>query len=385
MRRILLGITLIIIALDVCAAEIKRPWNKGALTWDEFIDVPALASSRSYMGADLELATAVSQSGSTYTVEASAVMYPERSYVAPDTRLDKFLRYFQARFDLLEIMSRRLNNELAMGINGIEADRRLTYYRNLYKTEVDKMDRATSYGNNDRALQMWEYDIRRALESIVMPQPVSVVPSAWSYGLFAGVGGVFPCGSLSDAFSGGCMFTFGLTGGWKRIRLHGSIGYATPTINARDLVTPEYIGLGYRANVKNANMLDLGFGVGYAVFDNKRFTIEPYVGGHWTGYNWTARPMVLNPDGSYTTSGLQHRMAIDDFNFACGVNFEWHFHSVVTAWPIFGNMREQYVSSLRLTPYVLRGVYTDAETHYSGWHIGFMLSYSGLARALGFK
>lgn len=386
MRKVLSLIVLAVTVLYAFEVRSQRLWEQGRLSWDEFCGTPALSESRSYMGADIELSTSPDRAGgASYMIEADAVMYPERSYAAPDVRTDQYLRYFQARFDLLEVMSRRLRKELATGINGIEADRRLVYYRNLYKSEVDKMDRATSYGQNDHALQMWEYDIRHALENIAVPQSATVEPSAWSYGLFAGIGGIFPTSSIADAFSGGCVFTFGLTGGWKRIRLHGSIGYTTPTVRDRALVTPEYEGLGYMANVKNANLLDIGFGLGYAVFDTKHFTVEPYVGGHWTGYNWTARPMVSNPDGTVTTSGLQHRMAIDDFNFSCGINLEWHFHSTVTSWPIFGTMREQYVSSVRFTPYVTRGVYTDALPRHSGWHIGFMISYAGLARALCFK
>lgn len=385
MRRVLSIIVVAITVLCATSVEARRLWRQGQLCWEDFQGTPALSESRSYMGADIELSTLSDSAGASYAIEAEAVMYPERSYAASDVRTDQYLRYFQARFDLLEVMSRRLRKELASGINGIEADRRLAYYRNLYKSEVDKMDRATSYGHNDQALQMWEYDIRRALESIAVPHAATVVPSAWSYGVFAGVGGLFPVSSVSDVFSGGCVFTFGIMGGWNRIRLHGSIGYSTPTIRDRALVNPDYEGLGYMANVKNANFLDIGFGLGYAVVDTKRFTMEPYVGGDWTGFNWTARPMVVNPDGTTTTSGFQQRMSIDDFNFSCGINFEWHFHSVVTSWPILGSMREQYVSSLRFTPYVIRGVYTDAVRRLSGWHIGFMVSYSGLARALGFK
>ena len=367
-------------ALPAPAAE--RRWAQGELTEADFTDTPALPDSRSYMATDLVLSTTPVAGGEVFNIQCEAVMYPERSYIAPHPSPERTLRYFQARFDLQEVMSRRLKRELAGGISGIEADRRLGYYRNLYATEAEKMDRATAYGADEAALQTWEYDIRRALEQIAAPEPTTVIPSPWSYGLFAGVGGLFPTSSISEAFSGGCVFTFGLTGGWRRIRLHGSISYTTPTIRDTGLVNPEYADLGYRANVNNANLLDIGFGLGYNILDTKRFSIEPYVGGHWTGYNWTARPMVPNDDGSFTTTGLQHRMETDDFNFACGINFEWHFHSAVTTFPLFGSMREQYISSLQVTPYAMRGCYTDAIRHYSGWQIGFRISYSGLARAL---
>lgn len=379
-------IILICSVLGVLTASAQRPWSIGALTVDEFRGTPALDGSQSYMAQEIQLSTVpVPGSQEVFTQEAEAVMFPDRSYLAPDQRNERGLRYFQARFDLMEVFSRRLRKELASGVSGIEADRRLAYYTGLYKDEAERMDRATTYGQNEEALQNWEYDIRRALEEIPRAEAAQVVPSPWSYGLFVGVGGMFPTSTVSKAFSGGCVFTFGIMGGWKRLRLHGSIGYTTPTVRNRALVTPDYAGQGYLANVKNANLLDLGFGLGYAVLDTKHFSIEPYVGGHWTGYNWTARQMTPNDDGSYTATGLQHKMEMDDFNFSCGINFEWHFHSVVTTFPIFGDKREQYISSLRVTPYLTRGVYTDCTSRYRGWQVGFMISYSGVARALSLR
>ena len=386
MSKILLSLLLLFLPALLAAEPESRMWEAGTLTWEEFKGVPALPDAPANLAADIVMSTTGDTEGD-FCVMSAAVVYPERSYASPEARTPLMLRYMQARFDLAEIMSRRLQRELAAGINGIEADRRLAYYRNLCRTESDKMAADTRHGTADRALQMWEYDIRRALEETekAVPGSVSLVLSPWSYGLYVGVGGVFPTGSLSDAFSGGCAFTFGLQGGWRRFRLEGLISYSIPTLRDQALVTPGYEGQGYRANVRNANYLGIGFGAGYAVYDSKRITIAPYVGGMWTGYNWTARPMAPDADGNLSVTGLQQRMEIDDFNVAFGVNIEWHFHSAVTSFPLFGNMREHYVSSLRLTPYAVRGVYTDAVRHYSGWQIGFMVSYSGVARALGIR
>lgn len=215
-----------------------------------------------------------------------------------------------------------------------------------------------------------------AAAALSQTRALSTTP--WSYGMFAGVGGIFPTANLSDAFSGGCRFAFGLTGGWHRIRVQASVGYTSPTIRDRALVNEQYAGQGLLANVKNANLLDVGFGIGYAVLDTRSFSIEPYVGGRWSGYNWTSRAMELNDEGIYTTYGPQHRISIDDFNFACGIDFEWHFASGQTA--LMGDCDGQYVSSLRLTGFAMRGCYTDAIRHYNGWQFGFTLSYSGLVR-----
>ncbi|MCM1005684.1 MAG: hypothetical protein NC402_05230 [Prevotella sp.] len=206
------------------------------------------------------------------------------------------------------------------------------------------------------------------------------VPSPWSYGMFVGVGGLFPTGDISDAFSGACRFELGLTGGWKRCKLKASVGYSSPTIRNRALVTPEYADQNMLANVKNANLLDAGFGVGFDVLDTRSFSITPFVGGRWSSYSWTSRPMEPNDEGSYTTLGPQHRIAMNNFNFACGIDFEWHFLYSDTS--LMDDSNAQYVSSLRLTPFAMKADYNDACTPYSGWQFGFTISYSGLIRAL---
>lgn len=386
MRTCISLIALIVSTLCAAAAPgAQRVWEQGPLRWAEFQGEPALEGAPANLGADIALTTTGNPAGSQYALEAEAVMHPDRSWASPEERTEQKLRYFQARYDLLEVLTRRLRAELAGGISGIEADRRLAHYRDLYKEEGARLDRETRYGADERALQLAEYDLRRYLEDIETTEAAQLVPSPWSYGLMAGVGGVFPTGSISDAFGGGCSFLFGILGGWKRVHLHGSIAYSISSIHDRELVNPDYADLSYMANVKNANYLGIGFGLGYALLDGKRFSLEPYVGGQWTGYNWTARPMTHLPDGTLSASGLQQRMQVDDFNVTFGINMEWHFHSVVTSFPIFGSMREQYVSSLRLTPYATRAVYTDATRALRGWQIGFTVAYSGVARALGFK
>lgn len=386
MRTYIFCILLIVSALAAGAANADmRTWEQGPLTWDDFRGTPALEGAPANLGDDIILTTTGKADGSQYALEAEAVMYPDRSWVAPEVRTEQMLRYFQAQFDLLEIMTRRLRSELTTGMSGIEADRRLNHYRDLFREELAAMERTTDYGRNDRALQLEEYELRRTLENIQPAEAAQVYPSPWSYGLMAGIGGVFPTGSINDAFDGGCSFLFGLLGGWKGVRLHASIAYSICTLADPTLCNSEYADQKYYANVKNANYLGIGFGAGYAVMDTKRVSIEPYIGGQWTSYSWTARPGTPNADGSLAFSGLQQRMQVDDFNLTFGVNVEWHFHQVVTSFPIFGSMREQYVSSLRVTPFATHAVYTDATRPLSGWQIGFTVAYSGVARALGFK
>lgn len=382
----LIGLLCVVFGVEAAVSIDQRSWSEGPLTWADFKGEPLIKESASYMSVELLQDARVTSKGGmqTFSISALAVMNPSRSYADTTEMTDQNLRYFQAQFDLLEVMRRRYQKELAQGISGIEADRRLTFYVNLYNSECQRLSRETDNGADDARLQYFEYDIRRQLEDIGMPPIPNVVPSKFKYGFFIGTGAVWPTGQLHDAFSGTWDFTFGLKATYRRFNLEAMITYGNPTINDASLVNTEYAGQNYRANVSNANYLAIGFNGGFSVFNNKHLTVSPYVGGMWTSNSWTARPMTW-AENEWLTDGMQQKMDLSDFNLTFGINFEWHFHSVVTNFPIFGSLREEYISSLRLTPYAIRAVYNGANRPLSGWQIGFMVSYSGVARALGIK
>lgn len=375
-----LSLILCLCLYSVAGYATTRAWDEGPLVATDFTGTPALQSADSHIATDIILTTEPAGTG-VFVQQARAVMYPERSWLTA-TADERGLRYMQAEYDLAEVMARRLCQELGQGICGIEADRRLTYYRDLLSDELHDLEAQTVGGSEEASLQTWEWEIRRALEKTASSPARTIQRGAWSYGFDIGMGAIFPGSDINDAFSGAAIFSFGLTGGWHGLHLHGTIGYGSPTIRDAALVTPEYADQGFMANVNNANLLAIGFALGYQIPVGKHFSIEPWCGAQWTGYNWTARPMVPDDEGGYITTGMQHRMQVDDFAPAVGMHLEWHFHQAVTNFPIFGAMKEQYVSSLRLTPYAIRAKYTDAIRHYSGWQIGFTISYSGLARAL---
>ncbi len=378
--RTLLIILLASAGISGASAAEEKPWSEGPLVWNDFRGSALLEGSPAFLSADIVLSTERS-SGNTFSTQARAVMYPDKSYASESERTPERLRYFQAQFDLAELLARRFQEELSSGVNGIEADRRLNYYRNLFKTESTRLSDDTQAGADDERLQQCEFRIRRQLEQIGEPAMPAVSPSPFRYGLFAGTGFVSTAGELADYFNTAWDFSFGLLFNWRRAGLEASITYASPTLKDQLLTQDKYAGMNYHANVKNANYLAIGVNAGYNVLDSKRFLIRPYVGGMWTSYSWTARPMADESQGAIVFDGLQQRMTLNDFNLTFGVNMEWHFHSTVTS--LFGSStREEYISSLRLTPYAVHSVYNNASTPFGGWQIGFTVAYSGVGRAL---
>lgn len=216
--------------------------------------------------------------------------------------------------------------------------------------------------------------------------PSDYQPGDWSVGFHAGVGGLFPVGDVADGFSGAFTFNAGLKAGYRRLAVEGMFFYGSPSIERPNITgIADAAGIPYCNNVNSANLFGAGANVGFAVVDFDRFSITPWIGGVWTSYRWTARPMEENAEGILIQKGEQRNVSIDDFNLAFGVNFEWHFARMETDIALFGSDGQEYRSSLLVTPYVIRGSYSAARPKLDGWHIGVSVAYSGVLRALGLR
>lgn len=217
------------------------------------------------------------------------------------------------------------------------------------------------------------------IEDNLLPDSIEWVTSPFGYGLFIGTGPRWTAGRLNQYFSWAWDFTIGGKIAYDRWYLEATISFASPTLKKPRMTTVGAPDEKFRANVKNANYTAWGFNAGYAVYDSPRFAIIPFVGGKWTSYSWTARPVELDENGSEVMTMPQRRMKVKDFNVDFGINFDWNFNTVVVARD---NKRQSLTSSLRLTPYAVRGVYSSNQGGFNGWQIGFMIAYSATARKL---
>ena len=199
--------------------------------------------------------------------------------------------------------------------------------------------------------------------------------SPLAYGLFIGTGPRWTAGRLNQYFSWAWDFTIGAQLSFYRAYLEGSVTFASPTLKKVNLTTGVKPDEKFKANVKNANYTAYGFNVGYSVVDSRHFSITPFAGGKWTRYSWTSRP--LDEEGEMVMP--QRKMKVGDFNVDFGINFDWHFSSmIITA----GGKTQSLTSSLRVTPYAVRCVYTDCTPGFNGWQLGVMIAYSARARRL---
>lgn len=220
-------------------------------------------------------------------------------------------------------------------------------------------------------------------DSIPLPPENFYVPGDLKLGFYAGVGGLFRTGGIAPGFSNTWAFNVGLLVSYCRVNVEGMFLYGTPTINNPNITDiSSSDGIPYHANVDNANLFGAGFSVGYEALDTRRFSISPWVGGFWTSYNWSARPMSLSPGGILAQMGDQSDLSVSDFNVGFGVNLEWHFARNESDTELLGSDGQEYISTLRLMPYFIRGVYGGTNPSLNGWQIGIAVAYSGVARLL---
>ena len=193
MKRILALFTIAIVAATAVAADgDAMKWSERMLKWSDFQGSSVIDGKDSYMKTSLDIESFQKQEDGNTIIKLGAVakMFRSGSFATADStcRTRQRLRYHQLQFDLLEVMRRRLQNDLNSGMTGIDADNRLKYYRHLYAEQLAAIDDETDNGRNDHKLQEWEYFTRKNLEEMGLPHVPAVTPSDVSYGLFIGLG-----------------------------------------------------------------------------------------------------------------------------------------------------------------------------------------------------
>jgi hypothetical protein len=384
------------LCLPLCASGANgdvKLWSDGALSWNDFDGTSVLPGIQSYMKAELATSPVdISVKGhEQMRLLATASMFRNQSYADSASRTELRLRYHQLQFDLLEIYRRRLQSDLNGGMTGIEADQRVKYYQELYNEQLQTVEKETVNGTNDPKMQNWEYYARRKLDEMGLPPVPTIVPSDFSYGMYIGVGAVFPTSTIKDNFKSTFTFTAGLLGGYKRLKINADITYGQPRFknpNIFNLVDASGRSLQSSINTY-ATYLSISASLGFSVVDTKRFTVTPHAGFFWSGYSWNVGNYTWGSDASgkvVQTLVNTESKSLNDFDWIAGVDFDIHVHSHVTSTPLFfSGQRERLTSTVRVTPYIARATYSKDTAHFKGYQVGFTISYAGIARALKIK
>ena len=398
MKRIVLLLTLAATLSCAFADNDIKYWDEGALKWEDFIGKPAAKTTLTFFKGRLEIRTDVDRrqidrfsDETEIRHRAEAVMYKKLSYADTAGMTSQMLRYHQLQFDLLELYRRRLQADLNGGLTDDEAMRRLNHYQDLYDEQIVDIARTTVNGSNGNRVRDNEYFVKKQLEEYNLPKATVSTPSKFSYGWYAGTGAMIPVGGIEDAFDFSWLFNLGLTAGYDRVFLKADVSYGQPRL--ADL-RKELFGVNREWAVNRyASQLSGVVALGYRLIDTKSFAIAVNAGSGWTKYSWNVADFKINedntsgnPETEYVRDSELRSRSVGNFNYMFGFDFDWKFHTLVSenSFLASGN-RVRYTSSLRLSPYVMRQKYSDLKIGGSGFQVGIVLTYTGLARALGAK
>lgn len=379
-KRVVIVFLTAVAAMSVSASDVVKRWGDGALEWTDFAGAaegkPVMSAFKGRLEFDHG---AISPAGGPTVI---AVMDKAESYAEPAGRIPRMLRYHRLQFDMLEIVCRRLQAELDGGISGSEADARLAYYQRLYDEQMADLARATVNGSNELRMRDYENAARAALAGHSVASVSDRHSGDFFVGWFAGTGALIPTGEIADLLDYAWVFNAGFYGGYRRWVLKADISYGQPSLKdvfADPLNRPWGEGHRYMATNPNARQLSGTVSVGFRVVDTKRFSIAPHIGGGWTNYSWNFGDFeFLQEEDEWVMASPMRKETFGNFNVMCEIDFDWRFHATaIDGKGLFGNGRRQYVSSLRLTPYLMRQAYSSLSPERKGFQIGIHLTYSG--------
>lgn len=392
MKKILFILSLML-PLVAAAAEWDgmdvKMWSEGSITWADFKGAPPAGTDAPVSGFECTLDVKRENLGHGREYFAYAYMDKLHSYVTDTTLASpERLRYHQLQFDALEVVRRRLQNEIGMGISDQQVQERTAYYRAAYMEQLADIDRETEYGTNEKKVAEWEYFTRKNLEQTAVAPPPQSVPSNWGYGAQVGLGGIFPMGDITSTFHGNFTFNAGLIGTYRRLQLQATVAYGQPGFENRNVFS-RFDSEGRPAvDVldDNASFLDITVSLGYCIVRTSRLAITPHAGLFWGKYKWNATDLewTQNPEtGEYESHVTRtETQKFSDLNWMAGIDFDIRLHTARSRGDFWFGRREQLASSLRITPYVAHAVYNKENPAVKGYYVGFTVSYYGLARAL---
>lgn len=212
------------------------------------------------------------------------------------------------------------------------------------------------------------------------------ISSDFTYGVFAGVGGALPTGSLSDNFKGCVTFVGGLQGGYDQWRLKTAIQYGQPSIKGSNIFSKtDAAGHATEGNA-HADPTWLGWSLqlGYQLPVSNRLSVTPNVGVAYTRYNWDIDQLEWSKDekgeDQYTVTGTR-KAHLSHWGIIASVDFDVRLHTTVTNTPFIGSGYKRFTSSIRISPWVTYAKYESVPS-VKGCMIGVSVSYLGLLQSL---
>lgn len=258
-----------------------RIWDEKPLTWEEFQPrhTPDDAKFVSDLSCGIQTETKNEKIGNFRfpIVTSSTKMNKISSWYDPDKCTDWTLRYEQTRFNIMEVMRRRMQNSYNNNILEKDLGR---YYDELIQSTMNAFDMESNYGTDTIIVERYEKEYRDELETLKEEPIKAPIFDKSNWGMSFTIGADFEkYGSpVSEGLTASEGFTFGFGALYKRFSIDMTLSMGwSGKLQCDDFFYDEQYDYSWvkGTNVRNGNIT---FNGGFKLFDNSYMTVTPMVG-----------------------------------------------------------------------------------------------------------
>lgn len=340
-----------------------RNWDEGPVNWNEFQirRTPDDVKYTSVLYCTIEKDVKKEKIGNFKfpALTTTTKMNKLSSWYDPDKCNDWTLRYEQTRFDMLEVLRRRMQNSYNRNFMEENLD---AYYEQLISNTMTAFDMESNYGTDTLVVLKYEEQYKNELDTMSMV-PVQVPDfekGNWGLSFYIGMG----VDKYGSPMSNGVTSAIGLQWGFEMIYKKMTLDLNCLIAGAGKLQCDNfYHDSEYDYNwTKGRNVRTCYFSAdpGYRVLDNSNLSLTPFVGlGVSFIYQDSDTPRD-NSNDSFEPSG------ISGFRTQTGLALDWKYRRRIST----------YLYGADYTESKIRFAITGSRTDYKGLGATYALNAS---------
>ena len=365
MKKHYILIIIFLLTLGASAQNREKHWEEGKLTWQDFQERKvAFNQSVSEIKYFIGYKTEKEKLNDTVFIRLKSYSYidPTLSWVNPDYKTDKNLKYNQVIFDIAELYRRELQYDLDRLNSAFDAEVRFQRKYQELNQKVEEFQRLSNYGNDEEIIDQWKVNISEKLDFYVNNQFPRYKKVNFGIGINAGIGSSFQTGSLKEHFGPSLSFVYGFD-----FAIKNSMLYLNGTLSGGK-VDKNYSGKTDWLEKQKYRLAIIDITYGYAIIDNAKFKLVPFAGLGITEFS--------DPDYDAEENDLR----IVDYNIAFGINADYKIRQRLSTVPnLFFGHRDMLETSIRTRLYIAKN---DFYTDLNGYSINLSIGVSWFGKML---
>lgn len=337
MKTHLIVVTLIL-SLNIQAQDSIKTWRDGALTWKDF-KVKKVEGKPYVFSYHLGYNSKKIKQEKMMVKQIIAESYlkKNKSYIDPDFKTEKKLKYLQVLFNIVEIHRRIMQSKL----NNVDDLVELTSIYNETNLECEKeilrFNQISNNGEIETVVNAWQEETLQQITDLPDNKLPEIEKYGFGFGMHGGFGSSLFAGGLQDYFGPSFNLGFGFELGYNRhkIFIEGLLGFTR--------IKQDYLeeGKWLEGNRANISVIDLAYG--YSILDNKKIKITTFAGLGITDFT-TEHENEVQEDYRFV-----------DYNIAFGLQTDINIRRRLNLIPKSAvNLRDYNESSIKLRLFMTR-------------------------------